>query len=72
MSLYRPKIKLYRAEVTRELAPEIPDWAILMACDQAAKIAGWTEEDISKFMTEAKAGDREHLINTCKKYYDVT
>ena len=32
---------------------------------------GWSAEKIEAFLTEARAGDYDHLLRTCMKYFDV-
>ena len=44
---------------------------ILALAKRAAKKAGWSEEKISEFMTEAQSGDYDHLLQTCTEYFEV-
>lgn len=43
---------------------------ILGLCQRAARQAGVSAEDIKAFMSEASAGDYEHLLATCRKWFD--
>ena len=43
---------------------------ILGRARRAAKKAGWSQEKIDQFTNEAKAGDYNHLLRTCMKYFD--
>jgi hypothetical protein len=45
--------------------------AIIAAARKAARLAGWTDTEIAEFVAEAKAGDYDHLMQTCMKYFDV-
>jgi hypothetical protein len=44
---------------------------ILGLAKRAAKKAGWDAERIAEFLTEAKSGDYDHVIQTCMEYFDV-
>jgi hypothetical protein len=46
-------------------------FAIIGRCRRAAKKAGWTEEQIERFTTEATSGDYDHLLQTVMEYFDV-
>lgn len=46
-------------------------FAVLGSARQVAQKAGWTGEEIKKFMDEATAGDYDHLLQTCMTYFDV-
>ena len=46
-------------------------FSILARAKRAAIKAGWTGEEIDEFMHEAKSGDRDHLLQTCMKYFEV-
>ena len=47
-------------------------FAILGKALRVAKGAGWTQEERDAFLTEAKSGDYDHLLQTCMKYFDVS
>ena len=44
---------------------------ILGGALRTAKKAGWSKEKIEQFMTEAKSGDYDHLLQTCMKWFEV-
>jgi len=44
---------------------------ILGLCQRAAKRAGWTKEQIDTVMTEMRAGDYNHLLQTAMEHFDV-
>lgn len=44
---------------------------VLALCNKAAQQAGWSAERIAEFQKEAKAGDFDHLIQTCMKHFEV-
>lgn len=46
-------------------------FSILGRARIAARKAGWTKEEIDKFMDEAKSGDYGDLLQTCFKYFEV-
>jgi hypothetical protein len=46
-------------------------FAVLGRCSQAMKKAKCTPEQVNEFMQEATAGDYDHLLGTCMKYFDV-
>lgn len=46
-------------------------FAILGVARRTAREAGWDKEKIEKFFAEAVAGDYDHLLNTCSKYFEV-
>tara|TARA_R110000824_G_scaffold169965_10_gene347197 strand:+ start:6464 stop:6676 length:213 start_codon:yes stop_codon:yes gene_type:complete len=46
-------------------------FAILGNCKKEARRAGLTKDQIDEFMTEAMAGDYDHLLQTCMKYFEV-
>jgi len=46
-------------------------FAILGKAKRVAKEAGWDKEKIDKFLKEATAGNYDHLIQTCMRYFDV-
>lgn len=47
-------------------------FAILGKACQAARRAGWTEEQVKEFLTEARSDYYDHLLRTCMKYFDVS
>ena len=47
-------------------------FAILGACQKAARKAGWSPERITKVMDEMKAGDYDHLLRTAMTYFEVS
>jgi hypothetical protein len=44
-------------------------FAILAACQLAAKRAGLTPEQIDEWHNEATSGDYDHLLEVCEKYF---
>lgn len=44
---------------------------ILGLCQRAAKQAGWTKEQIDAVMTDMRAGDYDHLLQTAMKHFEV-
>ncbi|MDR5654215.1 hypothetical protein [Ruixingdingia sedimenti] len=46
-------------------------FVVLGRCCQAAREAGHSEEEIAKFMTEATAGDYDHLLQTAMRWFEV-
>ena len=46
-------------------------FAVLGVCRRAALEAGWSDDEIAKFMTEAMSGDYDFLIGTAMKHFDV-
>jgi hypothetical protein len=46
-------------------------YVILGTARRAAKKAGWDDKTIQTFITEAKSGDYDHLLQTCMEYFDV-
>jgi ERCC4-related helicase len=46
-------------------------FAILGACQRAAKKAGWTQEQIKSVMDEMTGGDYNHLLATAMEHFDV-
>lgn len=46
-------------------------YAIIAQARKAARTAGWTDVEIAEFVTEAKSGDYDNLLQTCMKYFDV-
>jgi hypothetical protein len=59
----KPKVKLVGEDGNA--------FAILGRCRLAAKKAGWTEEQIKEFTTEAMSGDYDNLLQTVMKQFDV-
>jgi len=47
-------------------------FAILGACQRAARRAGIDQARIDGFMAEAMAGDYDHLLRTAMRYFDVS
>lgn len=43
---------------------------ILGRCQQAARRANLPPEEIKAFMAEASAGDYNHLLATCMRWFD--
>lgn len=46
-------------------------FAILGACERAAKDAGWPKETIEAFMHECKQADYEHVLDMVFDHFDV-
>jgi len=46
-------------------------FVILGQCSKEAKRAGLSKAQVDEFMTEAMAGDYDHLLQTCNKYFDI-
>lgn len=44
---------------------------ILGMAVKTAKEAGWTKEQIEKFIKKATAGNYENLLQTCMDFFDV-
>ena len=47
-------------------------FAILGRAKKEAKQAGWSKEQIDKYMTEAMDGDYDHLLQVTVNYFDVS
>lgn len=47
-------------------------FAILGRCRRAAEIAQLPEEEIERFLTEAMAGDHDHLVQTAMRWFEIT
>ena len=47
-------------------------YAIIGAVIAAMKEADLSKEQIEEFLTEAMAGDYDHLLQTCMKYVNVS
>jgi hypothetical protein len=43
---------------------------ILSKAQRAARKSGWTPEQIDAFLTEAKSGDYDHLLQTTMKHFE--
>jgi hypothetical protein len=43
-------------------------FSILGRVQPALRRAGWTDEQIDQFQSEATSGDYHHLVGTCLKY----
>lgn len=63
MNNNKPKLKL--------IGEDGNAFNILGLARKAATKAGWLSEEIDEFFQEAKAGDYNHLLQTCMKYFDV-
>jgi hypothetical protein len=46
-------------------------YSILGRCNRSLRNAGANKEQIEEFMTEAKLGDYDHLLQTCFKWFEV-
>ena len=46
-------------------------FGVIARCCKAARKAGWSAEQIETFRGEAMAGDYDHLLQTCIRYFDV-
>jgi hypothetical protein len=46
-------------------------YAILAACDSAAREAGWSAEERDAFRAEATSGDYDHLLRTVLDRFDA-
>ncbi len=44
---------------------------ILVRCRKAAKRAGWTDQQIERFMAKAKGGDYANLLAVCEEHFDI-
>ncbi len=45
---------------------------VLGKCTKAAKRVGIRQDEIDRFREEAMAGDHDHLLQTCMKWFDVS
>ncbi len=45
---------------------------VLGLARKAAIKAGWTKEEIEKFMDEAMSGNYDHLLQTCMENFEVS
>ena len=46
-------------------------FAILGACQRAAKAAGWTEEDWKEVREQMTSADYNHLLATAMEHFEV-
>lgn len=46
-------------------------FAILGAATKVAKKAGWSEEKIKTYLSEARSGDYDDLLQTTMEYFEV-
>ncbi len=46
-------------------------FAIMAACTQAARKLGVSERELVDFRADAIRGNYDHLLRTCKKWFDV-
>lgn len=60
----RPRVKLVGRDGNA--------FAILGACQAAARKAGWTKERSKALMAEMTAGDYDHLLRTAMKHFEVS
>jgi hypothetical protein len=44
---------------------------VLGLCQRAAQKAGLSKAEIDEFFKEAQSGDYYHLLDTCRKWFDV-
>ena len=51
--------------------PEGNAFVILGRCQQAARDAGWTKDEISAFFDKTKSGDYGNLLKVVKENFDV-
>ena len=47
-------------------------FAILGACSNAMKRAGWTKEDQKRVMGDMRSGNYDHLLQVAMREFDVT
>lgn len=47
-------------------------FAILGNVRQALKKAGVSKAEVDSFLSDAKSGDYDHLLQTCMRYVDVS
>jgi len=65
--------KVRHSEVKVRLVGEDGNaFAILGRCQQAARRAKVSKEEIKAFVAEATSGDYHHLLATCMKWFDVS
>ena len=58
----RPKIKLVGEDGNA--------FSILGRCQKAAQQAGWSKEELDRFMAAATSGGYDHLLCTVTDYFD--
>lgn len=46
-------------------------FAVLGRCREAAKEAGLFDAEITAFMSEAMAGDYDHLLQTAMRWFEI-
>lgn len=46
-------------------------FAIMGACQKAARQAGWSAERITALLTDMRAGDYDHLLQVALTHFDV-
>jgi len=63
---------------SQEMKPEVQllgqdgnAFAIMGACQQAARRAGWDKEKIDSVLREMMEGDYDHLLRTAMKHFEV-
>ena len=71
----------YRNHIEDDVPAELPivklsgrdgnAFAIMGACQKAARKAGWSAEKIKLVMSNMMAGDYDHLLQTAMKHFDV-
>mgnify|MGYP001569974120 FL=1 len=60
----RPRVKLIGADGNA--------FAIMGACKQAARKAGWTREQIDALIKEMMSGDYNHLLGVAMEKFEVS
>lgn len=63
--------RVYRKPKVKLTGTDGNAFAILGVVQKAMKKAGIQQVIIDQFLTEAKSGDYDHLLQTCFKYADV-
>ena len=63
MDQIKPRVKL--------LGKDGNAFAVISFCEEAARKAKWSKEQIDAFMKEAMSGDYNHLLATAMNYFDV-
>ena len=46
-------------------------FTVLGRCRKTAQEAGLSEDEIATFLTEAMAGDYDHLLQTTMRWFDI-